>query len=63
MAEPKTKKVRVLTATHHKGQTLPHNAVVEMTDQEIKANAGSVDPHPDAVAYAEQLIAGAAPKT
>lgn len=54
--EPKTRKVRVLTETRHKGRTLTHGAVVEMTNDEIKAQAGAVDPHPDAVAAAEKLL-------
>lgn len=55
MAESKTKKVRVLSETRHKGKVLAHNSVIEMTDEEIKAQAGAVDPHPDAVAHAEKL--------
>jgi hypothetical protein len=57
MADAKTKKVRVLTETRHKGDVLKHNQVVEMTDDEIKAQAGAVDPHPDAVAHAEGVAA------
>lgn len=57
MADAKAKKVRVLTETRHKDQVLKHNQVVEMTDDEIKAQAGAVDPHPDAVAYAEGVAA------
>lgn len=62
MAEAKVKKVRVLTETRHKDQVLKHNQVVEMSDDEIKAQFGAVDPHPDAVAYAEEVAAAAAKK-
>jgi hypothetical protein len=55
-AEPKTKKVRVLTETRHKGKVLAHGSVVEMTNEEVKAQGGAVDPHPDAVAAAEKLL-------
>jgi len=58
--EPKTKKVRVLTDIRHRGKPVTHNSVVEMTNEEIKAHAGAVDPHPDAVAYAERQAAKAA---
>lgn len=57
MADAKTKKVRVLTETRHKGQVFKHNAVIEMTEDEIKAQAGTVDPHPDAVSHAESVAA------
>jgi len=56
MAEPKTKKVRVLTQTRHKGEVLAHGDVVEMTEAEIKSQAGAVDPDADAVAHAESLL-------
>lgn len=56
MADPKTKKVRVLTQTRHKNEVLNHGEVVEMTDAEIKAQAGAVDADPDAVAHAESLL-------
>lgn len=60
MADAKTKKVRVLAETRHKGEILSHGDIAEMTDDEIKAQAGAVDPHPDAVAYAEKVNAEAA---
>lgn len=60
MADAKTKKVRVLAHISHDGEPHKPNAVLELTDAEIKAHGGDVDPHPDAVAYAEELAADAA---
>lgn len=53
------KKVRVLAAHYDGNRLVNHGEVIELEDSEIKARAGLVDPHPDAVAYQEGVNAEA----
>ncbi len=52
-------KVRVLVDGEYGGQRARANDVIELSAQDAKDHAAqfSVDPHPDAVAYAESLKA------
>lgn len=54
-------KARVLAAFHHEGVQHKPDAIISGTPNVIKglAASGSVDPHPDAVEYAEGLAAKA----
>lgn len=51
--------VRVLTAIHVDGALVPPDAVIKLPAETLDhyVAAGSVDPHPDAVKYAEKLAA------
>ncbi|KQY51190.1 hypothetical protein [Lysobacter sp. Root494] len=53
----KTTKVRVLSALQHNGVRYQPNAVIELDAESLEELQlqGRVDPHPDAVKYAESL--------
>jgi hypothetical protein len=50
-------KVRVLTAGTYGGQKAEVNDVLELSEEDVARHVAEsvVDPHPDAVAYAESL--------
>lgn len=47
--------VRVLRELEIDGQIFKPDAVIEMFSDHVEIYAGSVDPHPDAVAHAKSL--------
>ncbi len=55
--EGELRKARVLTRIYADGNPVEPDTVIEMPATELAhyVEAGSVDPHPDAVAYAESL--------
>jgi len=55
-----SKKARVLVDALIDGKECKVNDVITLEDDQIKAYAGQVDPHPDAVKHAEKLAAAAA---
>lgn len=54
---PESTPVRALVTVHLEGEVYPPDSVLDLTADQFKAltEAGSVDPHPDAVAYARSL--------
>lgn len=64
MADDKAVKARVLVSLHHDGAHHKPDAVISAAPNVIKglAASGSVDPHLDAVEYAEGLAAKAKAK-
>jgi hypothetical protein len=62
---PRAIRARVLRATDIAGQAYAAEAIVELELELAKRmwEQGVVDPHPEAVAYAESLAAAAAPAT
>jgi hypothetical protein len=64
MADEKTVKGRTLVSFHHEGVNYKPDAVISVAPNVMKglAASGSVDPHPDAVEYAEGLAAKAKAK-